>query len=100
MEGCRSATAEDLPRIAELARGHRVEVEQYRGGLLWRDREAVAEPLEDSYGALLDDAEACVLVGTIDDVVIGFGVGTVDRLRTGQAPVSYTHLTLPTNREV
>lgn len=84
MEGCRAATTDDLTRIVELARRHREDVTAHRGGALWRDREALAEPLDESYRSLIADPDACVLVGTIDDVVIGFGVGSVETLRTGE----------------
>ena len=84
MEGSRPAAAEDLPRIAELAALARDELVPMKGGALWSAREAVAEPFEDAYGALIDRDDALVVVGTVDEAVIGFGVVTLERLRTGE----------------
>jgi GNAT superfamily N-acetyltransferase len=84
MEGSRPASAEDLPRIAELAELARHELVPMKGGALWSAREAVAEPFEDAYGALIDRDDALVVVGTVDETVVGFGVVTLERLRTGE----------------
>jgi GNAT superfamily N-acetyltransferase len=84
MEGSRPATAEDLPRIAELAELARDELVPMKGGALWSAREAVAQPFEDAYGALIDRDDAFVVVGTVDETVVGFGAVTVERLRTGE----------------
>ena len=83
MEGSRPATTEDVPRIADLAELARHELTPMKGGALWAAREAVAPPFEDTYAALLDRDDALVVVGTVDDTVIGFGVATVEPLRTG-----------------
>jgi len=84
MEGSRPASAEDLPRIAELAELARDELVPMKGGALWSAREAVAEPFEDAYRAFIDRDDALVVVGTVDETVIGFGVLTLERLRTGE----------------
>ena len=84
MEGSRPATVEDLPRIAELAELARQELVPMKGGALWSAREAVAEPFEDAYGALVDRDDALVVVGTVDETVVGFGVLTLERLRTDE----------------
>ena len=84
MEGSRPASAEDLPRIAELAKLARDELVPMKGGALWSAREAVAEPFEDAYGALIDRDDALVVVGTVEESVVGFGVATLERLRTGE----------------
>jgi GNAT superfamily N-acetyltransferase len=85
VEDSRPATAADVGRIAELARAMQAELAALRGGALWRAREARAEPLENGYAVLLADADARVVVGTIDGVVLGFGVAVVERLRDGSA---------------
>ncbi len=54
-----------------------------RGGRIWSVREARSGPPADVYGALLTDPSACVVVGTLDDVVIGFGVVSVETLSDG-----------------
>lgn len=83
MEGCRRAEPDDLPRIVELARALRTEIEPIRGGPVWAEHEARPEPLEEAYGRLFGRDGVCVLVGTIDDAVIGFAVGEVDALHDG-----------------
>jgi GNAT superfamily N-acetyltransferase len=84
VEGSRPATAEDLPRISELAELLRRELVPMKGGALWSEREAIAEPFADAYRALLDRDDALVVVGTVDDTVVGFGAVTLERLRTGE----------------
>ena len=84
MEGSRPATTEDLPRIAELAALARDELVPMKGGALWSAREAIAEPFEDAYAALIDRDDAFVVVGTVDEAVVGFGAVTLERLRTGE----------------
>lgn len=84
MEGYRRAESTEVGRIAEMARALREEIAEIRGGPLWADREGLAEPLEDHYEELLSREDALVLVGTVDDVAIGFGVGVLDRLHSGE----------------
>jgi ribosomal protein S18 acetylase RimI-like enzyme len=54
-----------------------------RGGAIWAVREARPEPLEAAYKALLDRSDALMVVGTIDDTPVGFGVGEVETLQDG-----------------
>jgi ribosomal protein S18 acetylase RimI-like enzyme len=82
-EAVRAATAEDLPAIVALADELRAELTPMRGGRLWSVREARPGPAEVAYGALLTDPDACVVVGTLDGVVVGFGVATVEPLADG-----------------
>jgi GNAT superfamily N-acetyltransferase len=82
-EGCRAATAADVPRIAELARAVIAELAPTRGGEVWRAREARAEPIEDGLTALLDDADARMVVATIDGVILGYAVVHLERLGDG-----------------
>ena len=84
MEGSRPATVDDLPRIVELSRLLRDELTPMKGGVLWSNREARAEPLDSAFAALLERDDALALVGTVDDTVIGFGVVTLERLRNGE----------------
>ncbi len=83
MESSRPASAEDIPRVVGLAELMRAELAAMRGGALWLAREAWPEPLEESYGALLARDDALVLLGTLDDVVVGFAAVVVERLRSG-----------------
>jgi len=83
VESSRPATAEDIPRVVELAELMRAELGAMRGGALWLGREAWPEPLTDAYGALLARDDALLLVGAIDDAVIAFAAVVVEELRSG-----------------
>lgn len=84
MEGCRPADPGDIPRVVELAQMLRGEIREIRGGPTWALKEGRPEPLAEQYQTLIDDSDALVLVGTIDDAVIGFAVGEIDRLHDGR----------------
>jgi GNAT superfamily N-acetyltransferase len=84
MDSCRPAERADLPRVAALARELRDELTALRGGEVWAAQDARPEPLEDAFAALLDDPEAVVRVGLIDEVVVGFGVLVLETLSTGE----------------
>lgn len=81
MENARAATADDIPRIVELALELRAELREMRGGALWETREARMRPVADALTALLARGDACVAVGTIDGVVVGYGTAEVELLR-------------------
>jgi ribosomal protein S18 acetylase RimI-like enzyme len=83
LEAVRAATPDDLPAIAGLAEALQTELTPMRGGRIWSVREARPGPPAEAYGALLTDPAACVVVGTLDDVVVGFGVATVEPLTDG-----------------
>ncbi len=83
MESARRATRDDVARVAELARAMRAELRSMRGGALWSEREAWAEPLEDVYASLLERDDARLFVGTIGDVVVGYGAVVVESLHDG-----------------
>ncbi len=83
MENIRAATRDDLDTIVSLSRAMRTELSVQRGGALWLAREARPEPLEGSYGALLDRSDTLVVLGLIDDAVIGFGIVAIEELRSG-----------------
>jgi GNAT superfamily N-acetyltransferase len=83
VEASRDATAADIPRVVELARLARAELSAMRGGELWLAREAWPEPIDEAYRALLARDDARIVVGTIDDVVLGYGAVLVETLRSG-----------------
>jgi len=83
VEASREATPADLRRIVELARVARDEQAAMRGGDLWLAREAWPEPLDEAYRTLLTRDDARVVVGTIDDTILGYGAVLVDTLRSG-----------------
>ena len=82
-EGVRPARGADVPAILDLVSALRSELTPMRGGTIWAVREARPEPLEAAYKALLDRSDALVVVGTIDDTPVGFGVGEVETLQDG-----------------
>ena len=87
MEGARLATEADLGEIADLARRAVAELAQGRGGDLWRRREARQEPLEAEIAAAIDHDvgghPGIVVVGTVVDAVVGYGVVHLDELADG-----------------
>lgn len=82
-EGCRAATAKDLPRIAELAAGAVAELRTGRGGEVWARTEGRTAPFETRLADELASADHAVLVGTLDDAILGYGVVRRDRLADG-----------------
>ena len=72
MEGVRPAIDDDLARLAELARAAIAELTPMKGGVVWAAREARPEPVEESLKASLADDDTRVVLGTIDDVAIGY----------------------------
>lgn len=83
MEGVRPATEEDLPRLAELARAGIAELTPMKGGVVWAAREARAEPVEESLKVSLADDATHLVVGTIDDVPVGYASVRLETLNDG-----------------
>jgi ribosomal protein S18 acetylase RimI-like enzyme len=83
VEHARIASAGDIARVVDLARELRSELEAYRGGPLWVLRDAGPEPLEQVFAAAIEDAERTLVVGTLDEVVVGYGLLDLERLRDG-----------------
>jgi len=83
VEHARFATGADVARVVELARELRAELAEYRGGGLWSLRDAGTEPLEELFSDTLAQPEAMLVVGTLDGVVVGFGLATTEPLRDG-----------------
>lgn len=85
MEGARSALAADLPTLASLAEEAVAEQLEQRGGAIWSQRETRPLPALSTLAEALEDPNQLVVAGTIDDVVVGYGVVRVDHLRSGRA---------------
>ena len=84
MESARPATASDVPRVAHLCRQALAELaSQERGGRVFVAREARGEPVEETLAAAIVDPAHIVVVGKVDDVVVGYGVGHTEALRDG-----------------
>jgi ribosomal protein S18 acetylase RimI-like enzyme len=83
MEGARPASAADLDRLVELARALRDELRVMRGGALWELRESRVQPVVELFESLLGRPDATVIVGTYDDVVVGYGTLEIEALTDG-----------------
>jgi GNAT superfamily N-acetyltransferase len=81
VEGARAATSADVPRLVELARVARAELEPLRGGSVFVNREARGEPLDAGFERALADPAQTVVVGTVDEVIVGYGTGRTEQLR-------------------
>ena len=78
-EGCRAAVEADLPRMAELAEQAVAELRQGRGGEVWARTLGRRPPFEPILAEQLGrEADHRVVVGTLDDVVVGYGVAHVE----------------------
>lgn len=85
MEAARTAQVADLAAIAHLARQAREELAVLRGGAVWRAQLGRVDPVEALLGEQLaagPDA-GCAVVGTVDDVVVGYGISTIEALADG-----------------
>ena len=79
----RPATTDDLPALVTLATAAIEELTPHRGGAVWRKQQARPLPPGDSLRADLDAAGTHVIVGTIDETVVGYGVLRVEELQDG-----------------
>lgn len=74
-----------MPRLAELCRDALDELRaRERGGSVFVAREARAEPVEESLARAVVDPGLLVVVGTIDQTVLGYATGRVEALRDGR----------------
>jgi GNAT superfamily N-acetyltransferase len=83
VEDARVATQADIARVCDLARKLRIALFEERGGPLWSVREARPEPLEPALSAVLEHDDATVLVGTLEEHVVAYGVAEIEVLRDG-----------------
>lgn len=86
----RPAGPGDLAIVAALSRAGTAELRPNRGGEIWSQWEARPEPIEPALDALLGRDDAAIVVGTIDDAVVGYAIAVVHLLHDGR-PVG--HLT-------
>ena len=82
-EGTRLATDDDVPRLAELAGAAIAELRQGKGGEVWARHLARRTPYEAELRQQIADDRHQVLVGTVDDVVMGYAVATIEELADG-----------------
>jgi GNAT superfamily N-acetyltransferase len=82
-EGSRPAVLTDLPRLGELAAAVVEELRPGRGGEVWARHQGRQAPWEDQLARELADERHHVVVGTADDIVLGYGVACIEQLRDG-----------------
>ena len=82
MEATRPAGPEDTAAIAALARQAREDARTKRGGVLLVDEGLRQEPLETTL--VTGRADELVVVGTFDDVAVGYGLVRVTALPSGE----------------
>lgn len=80
----RNARPDELELIAAMNRAAIAELRPHRGGEIWSQWEARPEPLEAGLAALAADTSASVMVGTIDDTVVGYAAIMVQSLHDGR----------------
>ena len=93
MDGARSATIEDLAAVASLARAARGELAVQRGDAVWEAQMGRPDPVEAALAAAIEPAaERCSVVGTVDDVVVGYGMSSIEVLGDGSRLAVVTDL--------
>jgi GNAT superfamily N-acetyltransferase len=83
MEHARAATLDDVPRVVELARELRAELRVMRGGALWETREARVAPFLDALTEFVTRDDATLVIGSIDELVVGYGTAELEALADG-----------------
>ncbi len=83
MESARPADPSDVARIVELAGALRAEVGGQRGGTLWQRAVGGPGPDAEAVTALLARPATTVLVGCLDDAVVGYTVARIRSLDDG-----------------
>lgn len=78
MEAARRASIDDLPSVAVLADAALNELSAARGGPTYLRRENRRQPPLSTLTAALEDPDQHVVVGTVDDSVVGYGVVRLD----------------------
>lgn len=70
LTGARQASEDDLPELVRLYR--LLEAEQAALKSLWPVADGLAEPIEQSFQAILADPDSILVIGTLDEVPLGF----------------------------
>ncbi len=81
--GARTAVETDLDALGSLADDVIDELSPMRGGAVWRRHVARDRPVGRALGSALTDPDQLVLVGTVDDAVVGYAVVALQLLRDG-----------------
>jgi ribosomal protein S18 acetylase RimI-like enzyme len=82
VEAARPATPADADAVTALAHQAIEELAPHRGGAVWEQREARRRPAGEGVEAVIAGRvpDALAVVGTVDDVVVGYGVVTIETL--------------------
>lgn len=92
MEAVRRAAPDDVDRMVELFADAVSEMSPLRGGQVFVAREVRSRPGEDDIRAAVSDPARFAVVGTFDDVVVGYAIGAVEDLRSGVRLGRFTDL--------
>ena len=82
-EGARSAVESDIDAVEDLCVQAVAEMAPLRGGSVWSRLEARKAPVRAGLLEDLGSDEACLVVGTVDTAVVGFGVVRLVTLHDG-----------------
>ena len=82
-EGARRAVEADIASVAGLAAQATAEMSQLRGGTVWAGLEARPDPPLESLIRDLRADDALVVVGTIDEAIVGYGAIRLVELHDG-----------------
>jgi len=74
----RTAGADDVPTLVRLYRS--LETEMTALHPMWPLADGLAEPVESAFRLLIEDPEALVVVGEVDDYPFGFAVARVEEI--------------------
>jgi ribosomal protein S18 acetylase RimI-like enzyme len=101
VEAARPATVDDVSRVLALTEELRAELATVRGGDLWHRTHDPVEHSAPELRALLGYEDDCVLVGSIDDSVVGYVLARAHSLADGSRLTTITELYVePGAREV
>lgn len=80
-ESARFAEPSDLDAIVTLAEAALDELTPTKGGAVWVRREARPQPVAPSIEEALADPDHTVVVGQLDQAVVGYAIARVEHLR-------------------
>jgi GNAT superfamily N-acetyltransferase len=83
VESARFATADDAAALVALSDAALTELSANRGGAMWARRDALVDRSETAWIDRVDAPDTAVIVGAIDDVVVGYGTARIETLCDG-----------------
>ena len=83
MEATRRATREDASELDRLTRLAIDDLASQRGGALWLLREARIGSVADLLDAIDGNSHRRCILGTLDEVPVGYALGHIEQLRDG-----------------